>query len=152
MNCTCLASTSKTLLQLSPRVNYSIRSFSSTNFINSETISTPAVPKSSASGKTPSSLLSSLLLLLIIALTIAIPTSSVPAGTILKGLNFLKTASDPVAKEDSEYPSWLFNLVTPVSKGKGLLLSEDEQLRKEIKGLKKDRGVQIKSKNNLKSR
>lgn len=34
--------------------------------------------------------------------------SSVPAGTPLKGLNLFKNKSDPVAMEDSEYPSWLW--------------------------------------------
>lgn len=34
--------------------------------------------------------------------------SSVPAGTVLKGLNFLKNQQDPVALEDHEYPEWLW--------------------------------------------
>ncbi|KZF23726.1 hypothetical protein L228DRAFT_260497 [Xylona heveae TC161] len=38
----------------------------------------------------------------------AIPVSSVPAGTPLKGLAFLKNQPDPIAKEDSEYPAWLW--------------------------------------------
>lgn len=37
--------------------------------------------------------------------------SSVPAGTVLKGLNFLKGKQDPVALEDSEYPSWLWDIL-----------------------------------------
>jgi hypothetical protein len=37
--------------------------------------------------------------------------SSVPAGTPLKGLNFLKNATDPVAMEDSEYPAWLWTVL-----------------------------------------
>ncbi|OCK83843.1 hypothetical protein K432DRAFT_290155 [Lepidopterella palustris CBS 459.81] len=37
--------------------------------------------------------------------------SSVPAGTPLKGLNFLKSKTDPVAMEDSEYPSWLWDIL-----------------------------------------
>ncbi|SCZ96849.1 BZ3500_MvSof-1268-A1-R1_Chr4-1g06782 [Microbotryum saponariae] len=39
--------------------------------------------------------------------------SSCPAGTVLPGLNFSKTGSDPIAKEDSEYPSWLWTLLSP---------------------------------------
>ncbi|EMF16311.1 Ribosomal_L37-domain-containing protein [Sphaerulina musiva SO2202] len=35
--------------------------------------------------------------------------SSVPAGTVLKGLNFLKNQQDPVALEDHEYPEWLWS-------------------------------------------
>lgn len=37
--------------------------------------------------------------------------SSIPAGTPLKGLNFLKNQSDPIAMEDSEYPSWLWEIL-----------------------------------------
>ncbi|KAF2875021.1 mitochondrial ribosomal protein L37-domain-containing protein [Massariosphaeria phaeospora] len=37
--------------------------------------------------------------------------SSVPAGTPLKGLNFLKNQTDPVALEDSEYPTWLWTIL-----------------------------------------
>ena len=35
--------------------------------------------------------------------------SSVAAGTVLKGLNFMKNAQDPVALEDEEYPEWLWS-------------------------------------------
>ena len=34
--------------------------------------------------------------------------SSVPAGTVLKGINFIKGAQDPIALEDDEYPEWLW--------------------------------------------
>ncbi|RQM05081.1 hypothetical protein DH86_00003659 [Scytalidium sp. 3C] len=34
--------------------------------------------------------------------------SSAPAGTVLKGLNFLKGRDDPVALADEEYPPWLW--------------------------------------------
>ncbi|OCL02350.1 hypothetical protein AOQ84DRAFT_327569 [Glonium stellatum] len=40
-----------------------------------------------------------------------ITLSSTPAGTPLKGLNFLKNRSDPIALEDSEYPSWLWDIL-----------------------------------------
>ncbi|BFZ54909.1 39S ribosomal protein L37, mitochondrial [Savitreella phatthalungensis] len=39
------------------------------------------------------------------------PASSVSAGTTLKGLNILKTGSDPVALRDEEYPEWVWSLV-----------------------------------------
>ncbi|KAI4140959.1 MAG: hypothetical protein L6R39_005576 [Caloplaca ligustica] len=39
------------------------------------------------------------------------PKSSVKAGTALKGLAFLKNKEPPVAKEDDEYPSWLWGLL-----------------------------------------
>lgn len=38
----------------------------------------------------------------------AVVQSSVPAGTVLKGLNFMKNKQDPVALEDHEYPAWLW--------------------------------------------
>ena len=37
--------------------------------------------------------------------------SSIPAGTPLKGLNFLKNQSDPVAMADDEYPDWLWTVL-----------------------------------------
>lgn len=37
-----------------------------------------------------------------------LPASSTPAGTPLRGLNFEKGKADPVAKEDTEYPAWLW--------------------------------------------
>jgi large subunit ribosomal protein L54 len=37
--------------------------------------------------------------------------SSVPAGTVLKGLNFMKNKQDPVAMEDHEYPDWLWEVL-----------------------------------------
>ncbi|PSN69776.1 hypothetical protein BS50DRAFT_585294 [Corynespora cassiicola Philippines] len=37
--------------------------------------------------------------------------SSVPAGTPLKGLNFLKNQQDPVALADDEYPEWLWGIL-----------------------------------------
>lgn len=39
------------------------------------------------------------------------PKSSLPAGTPLKGLAFLKNREPPVAREDDEYPSWLWGLL-----------------------------------------
>lgn len=38
-------------------------------------------------------------------------TSSVPAGTVLKGINIFKNGSDPIAKLDEEYPDWLWDLL-----------------------------------------
>ena len=37
--------------------------------------------------------------------------SSIVAGTVLKGLNFIKGKQDPVALEDKEYPSWLWGIL-----------------------------------------
>jgi large subunit ribosomal protein L54 len=37
-----------------------------------------------------------------------LPVSSAPAGTQLKGINYLKNAEDPVALPEEEYPEWLW--------------------------------------------
>ena len=37
--------------------------------------------------------------------------SSVPAGTVLKGLGYIKGKDAPIAKEDHEYPDWLWGLL-----------------------------------------
>lgn len=34
-----------------------------------------------------------------------------PAGTVLKGLNFYKDKQDPVAMADEEYPDWLWSIL-----------------------------------------
>lgn len=60
--------------------------------------------------------------------------SSVPAGTPLKGLNFYKNKTDPVAMEDSEYPSWLWTALTPEGKkeeaAEGDLFSKSKKQRR----------------------
>ncbi|KAF2498351.1 hypothetical protein BU16DRAFT_443636, partial [Lophium mytilinum] len=61
--------------------------------------------------------------------------SSVPAGTPLKGLNFLKNAQDPVALEDSEYPSWLWDILKKEETkgdgaGEGDLFSKSKKQRR----------------------
>ncbi|KAJ6157373.1 hypothetical protein N7470_004965 [Penicillium chermesinum] len=43
------------------------------------------------------------------------PPSSCPAGTVMNGLNYFKNKPDVVAK-DSEYPDWLWDLLTDSSK------------------------------------
>ncbi|KAJ5624297.1 hypothetical protein N7510_000606 [Penicillium lagena] len=39
------------------------------------------------------------------------PPSSCPAGTKMNGLNYFKNKPDVFAKEDSEYPDWLWDLL-----------------------------------------
>lgn len=39
------------------------------------------------------------------------PKSSLQAGTVLRGLAFLKNSEPPVAREDNEYPDWLWGLL-----------------------------------------
>jgi large subunit ribosomal protein L54 len=41
----------------------------------------------------------------------AVALSSVPAGTVLKGLNIYRDKQDPVAMEDAEYPEWLWRVL-----------------------------------------
>lgn len=52
--------------------------------------------------------------------------SSVSAGTPLKGLNYVKSKTDPVAMEDSEYPPWLWDILKPKAK------AEDENLAADL--------------------
>lgn len=64
-------------------------------------LSTPHTPSPAAAGVKPAKSSSPPVLV----------QSSVPAGTPLKGLNFYKNKTDPVAMEDSEYPAWLWNVL-----------------------------------------
>ncbi|KAI4236838.1 MAG: hypothetical protein L6R40_006027 [Gallowayella cf. fulva] len=41
----------------------------------------------------------------------ALPPSMLPAGTPLRGLAFEKNKDPPVAREDNEYPDWLWGLI-----------------------------------------
>lgn len=47
------------------------------------------------------------------------PTSSVPAGNALRGLNYLKSGSEPVALEDDAYPAWLWRCLDDAGKKRG---------------------------------
>ncbi|GAA5968419.1 hypothetical protein JCM11641_007629 [Rhodosporidiobolus odoratus] len=76
--------------------------------------------------------------------------SSCPPGTVLKGLNYLKDGSDPIAKEDHEYPEWLWTLVDAAPKETAEGANEAEKLRVEKKELKRQRKVAIKAANSLK--
>lgn len=55
----------------------------------------------------------------------AIPVSSVPAGTALKGLSYIKGRDDPIALPESEYPEWLWE-VLEVKKSEEENLDGDE--------------------------
>ena len=41
-----------------------------------------------------------------------VPRSSVPAGASLRGLGYIKGHEAPLAREDDEYPSWLWGLLS----------------------------------------
>ncbi|KAF8475965.1 mitochondrial ribosomal protein L37-domain-containing protein [Kalaharituber pfeilii] len=49
--------------------------------------------------------------------------SAAPAGTVLKGLNYLKNKHDPIALEDHEYPAWLWTVLEEM-KARGALGEE----------------------------
>ena len=49
--------------------------------------------------------------------TPSLPKSSLLAGTPLKGLGYLKNQEPPVAKEDNEYPNWLWGLLDDKKSG-----------------------------------
>ncbi|GAA5832072.1 hypothetical protein JCM11251_002807 [Rhodosporidiobolus azoricus] len=79
------------------------------------------------------------------------PTSSCPAGTVMKGLNYIKDGQDPVALEDSEYPAWLWTLANEAAPTKlGKNASAGEVLAAEKKELKRQRKAAIKAANVLK--
>ncbi|KAI6348042.1 hypothetical protein MCOR25_010854 [Pyricularia grisea] len=42
--------------------------------------------------------------------------STCPKGTVLKGLNYFKDKSDPVALADDAYPAWLWNCLSVTKK------------------------------------
>lgn len=42
-----------------------------------------------------------------------VPLSSCPAGTVLTGLNYLKSQPPVLAMPDEDYPAWLWNLTKP---------------------------------------
>ena len=42
----------------------------------------------------------------------SVPRSSVPAGSPLRGLGYIKGQESPLAREDDEYPSWLWGLLS----------------------------------------
>lgn len=52
--------------------------------------------------------------------------SSCVAGTVLKGLNYIKGQQDPVALEDSEYPSWLWTVLSEAEDKSGSASAADE--------------------------
>ena len=41
-----------------------------------------------------------------------VPKSSVPAGAPLRGLGYIKGQEAPLAREDDEYPGWLWGLLS----------------------------------------
>ncbi|KAF4614441.1 hypothetical protein D9613_002491 [Agrocybe pediades] len=43
----------------------------------------------------------------------AIPQSSCPADTVLKGINYLKGQAPVVAQADDAYPEWLWTILKP---------------------------------------
>ncbi|KFY74905.1 hypothetical protein V499_05119 [Pseudogymnoascus sp. VKM F-103] len=92
------------------------------------TISTPLPPKPKA--KAP------------------LPVSAAPAGTILKGLNYLKGRDDPTALAEEEYPEWLWKCLDVDKKGK----DGDELEGDEFSKSKKTRRLVAKRQRKLEAR
>lgn len=42
--------------------------------------------------------------------------SSCPEGTVLNGLNYIKSGQDPVANKDEDYPEWLWSCLDVMKK------------------------------------
>lgn len=49
----------------------------------------------------------------------SVPRSSVPAGSPLRGLGYIKGQEAPLAREDDEYPSWLWGLLSAAKEESG---------------------------------
>lgn len=57
---------------------------------------------------------------------VKLPASSVLAGTVLKGLNFMKNKQDPIALEDREYPEWLWRVLDKGQSAGGEAMADGE--------------------------
>ncbi|KFY08639.1 hypothetical protein V492_06040 [Pseudogymnoascus sp. VKM F-4246] len=77
-----------------------------------------------------------------------IPVSAAPAGTILKGLNYLKGRDDPTALAEEEYPEWLWKCLEVDKKGK----AGDELEGDEFSKSKKTRRLVAKRQRKLEAR
>ncbi|KFZ12748.1 hypothetical protein V502_06940 [Pseudogymnoascus sp. VKM F-4520 (FW-2644)] len=78
----------------------------------------------------------------------ALPVSAAPAGTILKGLNYLKGRDDPTALAEEEYPEWLWKCLEVDKKGK----AGDELEGDEFSKSKKTRRLVAKRQRKLEAR
>ncbi|OBT58194.1 hypothetical protein VE04_02013 [Pseudogymnoascus sp. 24MN13] len=78
----------------------------------------------------------------------ALPVSAAPAGTILKGLNYLKGRDDPTALAEEEYPEWLWKCLDVDKKGK----DGDELEGDEFSKSKKTRRLVAKRQRKLEAR
>ncbi|KFX97405.1 hypothetical protein O988_04880 [Pseudogymnoascus sp. VKM F-3808] len=78
----------------------------------------------------------------------ALPVSAAPAGTVLKGLNYLKGRDDPVALAEEEYPEWLWKCLEVDKKGK----AGDELEGDEFSKSKKTRRLVAKRQRKLEAR
>ncbi|WVQ83267.1 hypothetical protein IAT38_005406 [Cryptococcus sp. DSM 104549] len=68
--------------------------------------------------------------------------SSVPEGTVLRGLSVLKDKPDPVALPDAQYPEWLWTLATddaPAAQGGKKAKKETDPLKLEAKALNEEK-------------
>ncbi|OBT63639.1 hypothetical protein VE03_07292 [Pseudogymnoascus sp. 23342-1-I1] len=78
----------------------------------------------------------------------ALPVSAAPAGTILKGLNYLKGRDDPIALAEEEYPEWLWKCLEVDKKG----TAGDELEGDEFSKSKKTRRLVAKRQRKLEAR
>ncbi|RPA77018.1 hypothetical protein BJ508DRAFT_364728 [Ascobolus immersus RN42] len=67
-----------------------------------------------------------------------IPKSSTPAGTVLKNINYFAKGQDPVAKEDHEYPAWLWQVLADSEKKKGADSGVDADLYSKSKKARRE--------------
>jgi len=113
----------RSCLRRSSALRFPVRQFSSTSFPQSPSTTTsstldadPALhrtPNTAGAAFTQpfSNPLSPLSKTTLKAKTVPLPISVAPAGTPLKGLNYLKDRADPIALPEEEYPEWLWRVL-----------------------------------------
>ncbi|EPE36464.1 hypothetical protein GLAREA_05802 [Glarea lozoyensis ATCC 20868] len=65
--------------------------------------------------------------------TSALPISSAPKGTVLKGINYIKGRDDPVALGEEEYPEWLWRVLDVKTDVEGGEVEEGDEFSKSKK-------------------
>ncbi|EPQ66777.1 BgtA-20400 [Blumeria graminis f. sp. tritici] len=67
----------------------------------------------------------------------ALPVSSSPAGTVLRGLNYIQGHNDPIALAESHYPAWLWSLLDEKKASESADADEDSDLFAKSKKLRR---------------
>lgn len=98
-------------LRIAPKRLPSVRAFSTTLPFRSATETSPLSTPVTSPGETPK--------------TPAAPKSICLEGTVITGLNYMKSGTDPVALKDEEYPAWLWDCLDVMKKSSDGEAGED---------------------------